>query len=330
MSKAQREAATRARRDRVRAEAAHTITEGDVPDVTKYALIIAFLSGGKDGQTALRVVADRARASGRLDRLHVVHADLGEAEWEGSVDLARAQAAAAAVPGERFHVVARTITTADGSRVREGLLTLVRRRGAWPDATNRYCTSAMKRDASAPLVTKLVNWYDPGRTYPGPVPVLIIMGMRAEEGPERAAKPSYRRDPRLTNKRRRHVDLWLPVHTWRLADIWSDIHTSNVPYSPVYDSTPGARDGLGLRRHSSRLCPLMTKSDLVASARRDPETAAQYAAVEAEIGHDFKHGLPMAHIVELAQNPDANEEETERGALFEAPSLTTHALAARR
>ena len=59
-----------------------TVTVGDVPDLRCYDVILVNSSAGKDSQASLDVVAAAARRAGVLHRVVVVHADLGEAEWD--------------------------------------------------------------------------------------------------------------------------------------------------------------------------------------------------------------------------------------------------------
>ena len=65
-----------------------TVTVGDVPDLRCYDVILVNSSAGKDSQASLDVVAAAARRAGVLHRVVVVHADLGEAEWDGVPELA--------------------------------------------------------------------------------------------------------------------------------------------------------------------------------------------------------------------------------------------------
>lgn len=68
------------------------------PDLSSYDLIVVSTSGGKDSQVALDVTIAEARRAGVLDRVHVVHADLGADEWAGTTDLVIAQAEHYGVP----------------------------------------------------------------------------------------------------------------------------------------------------------------------------------------------------------------------------------------
>ena len=99
-------------------------------DLSSYDLIVLNTSGGKDSQTMVRLVADRARAENvPSERLIAVHADLGRAEWPGTGELARTQAETAGV------------TFLSVTRPQGDLLEHVERRGMWPSPAARYCTS---------------------------------------------------------------------------------------------------------------------------------------------------------------------------------------------
>ena len=103
-----------------------TVTDANTPDLRDYEICIVNSSAGKDSQATLDVVATAARAAGLLDRLVVVHADLGDAEWDGVTELA---AEHAAHYGLRFEIARRE---RDGQV--ETILDRVEQRRMWPDA----------------------------------------------------------------------------------------------------------------------------------------------------------------------------------------------------
>ncbi len=102
------------------------------PDLASYDRLVVCSSAGKDSQAAMDVVAEAARSASVLDRVVVVHADLGDAEWPGTLELA---AEHAAHYGFRFEIVARR--RADGQV--DTILDRVAARGMWPDAARRWC-----------------------------------------------------------------------------------------------------------------------------------------------------------------------------------------------
>src|SRR5262245_17495408 len=103
------------------------------PNLTLYDIILVNSSAGKDSQAMLDVVVERAQVLSILNRVVVVHCDLGRVEWPGTRELAEAQARHY---GVRFEVV---------RREQGDLLSQVRRRRKWPDPKRRYCTSDQKR-----------------------------------------------------------------------------------------------------------------------------------------------------------------------------------------
>ena len=63
-----------------------------LPNLTAYDILLVNSSSGKDSQTMLDCVHERALEQGLADRITVVHADLGEVEWPGTRQLAETQA----------------------------------------------------------------------------------------------------------------------------------------------------------------------------------------------------------------------------------------------
>jgi hypothetical protein len=56
-----------------------------------------------------------------------------------------------------------------------------------------------------------------------------------------------------------------------------------------------------MSRLSCRFCVLASRSDLVCSARLNPELAQRYATVEAQTGHRFRMDLSMAEVIAEAE-----------------------------
>ncbi|WP_199523216.1 hypothetical protein [Kitasatospora sp. MBT66] len=96
--------------------------------------VLVHTSAGKDSVVALHRTVMAAKAAGCLDKVVVVHADLGPGtEWPGVRELAQRQAERY---GLRFVVVA-----AAG-----GFLGMVEARGMWPDAARRlWCVNCTNR-----------------------------------------------------------------------------------------------------------------------------------------------------------------------------------------
>lgn len=242
------------------------------PDLASYDILLANISGGKDSRTILRVLVMACITAGvPLSRIVCVFADVGaDDEWPGTADIAAEHAAAY---GLRFITVCRTVTDpATGRRRQQGLLEYIAHRGLWPDARNRFCTSDLKRGPILTVMTSLVTEARQAGITSRRVRLLNVMGMRAQESADRRLMAPFSRDQGASNKTRREVDQWLPIHHWTAEEVWADIRASGVPYHYAYD--------LGFPRVSCTLCVLASKSSLIRAAQLFPERAARRIAVE--------------------------------------------------
>ncbi|MFD5814685.1 phosphoadenosine phosphosulfate reductase family protein [Streptomyces sp. NPDC127038] len=271
--------------------------------------VVVSSSGGKDSQAMLSHVVQRAKVLGVLDKVVVVHADLGRAEWGGTRELAELQARLCGV--RRFEVVrASGPDLLDRVEVRFGKLRAKAERDAlkagedpskarvppaWPSSSARWCTSDVKRGPIWTLYTRLAGELAHlGR----PVRILACIGQRAAESDQRAQLAPVEID-RTASNGKRHITTWRPIHAWSDRKVWREIARSRLPYHPAYD--------WGNRRLSCVLCVLGCSSDLVNGARRVPELAAAYARTEVAVGADFKKGLSMREIIRRARVLDELE-----------------------
>lgn len=252
-------------------------------DLTSYDVILLNTSGGKDSQCTIDEVVRQATLAGVKERLVAVHCDLGRVEWQGTRELAERQCQHY---GLRFEVV-----KAPGG----DLLAHIERRGMFPDNMNRYCTSDLKRSPVRTLMTRLADEFHggphagPGKAYAGrPCRILNCMGLRAEESPARAKRPAFSYDKAASNKTRRHVDEWLPIHHWSTDEVWARIRESGVPYHFAYV--------LGMPRLSCVFCIFAPREALLIGGHQNPELLADYVAVEQRIGHTFRQNQTLIEI----------------------------------
>lgn len=99
--------------------------------LSAYDWIVVNSSGGKDSQAMLDEVCQRAAAEGVLSRVIVAHADLGRVEWQGTREIAQAQAECYGVP---FVAV---------WRKQGDLLNQIESRGKFPGPATRFCTGGL-------------------------------------------------------------------------------------------------------------------------------------------------------------------------------------------
>jgi 3'-phosphoadenosine 5'-phosphosulfate sulfotransferase (PAPS reductase)/FAD synthetase len=249
------------------------------PDLSSYDVIEISSSAGKDSQAMLFYVAGLLRERSLLDRGVVVHADLGRVEWPGTREIAEAQAKAA---GLSFKARARP---------QGDLLTHVEQIGKWPMPTQRYCTADHKRGQILVVMTELAAEARARRGLPDDAPIRILncIGLRAEESPGRRRAAAFQPRARGSSARRQ-IDVWLPIHAWTEAEVWSAVRASGAPVHPAYAA--------GLPRASCVLCIYAPEAALQIAGAANPALLAEYAAVERRIGHTVRRHLPIAKVAD--------------------------------
>jgi len=254
-----------------------------VPDLDSYDWIVISSSAGKDSLAMLDYVCQLATEAGIIDRVIVVHCNLGRVEWPRTKELAEQQADRYSV---RFIVV---------WRQQGDLLQQVESRGMWPSPRQRYCTSDQKRAPVHKLFTILVNEIQPINR---PVRILSCQGMRAEESPARSKLFPFAKDERASNGRR-HIDTWLPLHRWTANDVWDRIKSSRASdlVHPAY--------ALGMPRLSCCFCIFAPKSALVLAGKHNPELLAEYVRIENKIRHKFRVELSLSDVQTAVQQEEA-------------------------
>tara|TARA_R110000824_G_scaffold6321_7_gene29291 strand:+ start:716 stop:1519 length:804 start_codon:yes stop_codon:yes gene_type:complete len=254
------------------------------PDLTSFDVLLLNSSAGKDSQTMIDEVVKLADAAGVRDRIVVVHCDLGRAEWEGTADLAKAQADHY---GLRFEIV---------RRPQGDLLAQIEARGMFPSSAARYCTSDQKTGQVARLMTQLVKEQREALGTTRRIRILNMLGIRAQESSARAKKEALGLEKKASNGKR-EVVRWLPIFDWTEDEVWASIKATGVPYHAAYDA--------GMPRLSCAFCVLASRSALVLSAQLNPALAQQYVELEERIDHRFTNTTSMAEIVNEAKTATA-------------------------
>ncbi len=241
--------------------------------LSQWQWIVVNTSGGKDSQTALRhIVAACDRENVDRSRIVASHQHLGRCEWPGTLQLVEQHAR---IYGIRLE----TSQYRNKAREQIDLLEYVRRRGKWPSAKQRFCTSEFKRGPGGRVLVRL------GQERPGPI--LNIYGFRAVESTARAKKREFSFNRRFSSSSRMVFD-WLPIHDMSLDEVWTDIRASGVPYHPAYD--------LGMPRLSCCFCIFAPKAALMIAGRANPALLDDYCDTEHAIGHTFQPDRPISAI----------------------------------
>lgn len=213
------------------------------------------------------------------DQLLVVHASLGEVEWEGAQELAQEQAARAGLP---FLVAKAGKTFFDmvehRFKVRPGPNS-----PCFPSAANRQCTSDLKRD---PIQREVRRW----AKEKGFSTVVTCLGIRAAESPGRARRATLSLNRRGTIASRTWYE-WLPIHDLATADVFATIKEAGQEPHWAYAA--------GNTRLSCVFCILASPRDLANGAAHRPELLKKYVEIEQRTGYTMHQSRkPLLQLVQ--------------------------------
>lgn len=235
--------------------------------IARGALFVVNHSGGKDSQAMYLAVRDLVPR----DQIVIVHADLGEVEWDGAVEHIKATTS-----GEPLHVC----------RARRTLLQMIEERGMFPSPSLRQCTSDLKRGPIERTIRRL-----------GAKLIVNCMGMRAEESCSRAKLTPFKFNERNSKAGREWYD-WLPIHGMSTAEVFARIKAAGQEPHPIYAA--------GMTRFSCCFCVMASKADLTTAARLNPALYRKYVELERSTGQVMlmptkKHGrLTLEQVTGVA------------------------------
>lgn len=267
------------------------------------ALVIVNHSGGKDSQAMyLHLTRDLGVPH---DQIRVVHADLPGADWPGTLDHVKR------VVDHDVKVVRAQFK--DGA-IKE-LYDYVMRRGKFPSAQQRYCTSDLKtspinawiRQALCELngLKKPCDLDKPGARRV----VISAMGMRAEESDNRAGLAEWELNVGESTAGRAWFE-FLPIHRWSTAQVFRMIKRHGQEPFWIYGRTPAARRRLKeagsvdergnpvpMQRMSCVFCIMGSLRDIGVASKIGPAGIAETICdIEQETGHTFKKDLTFPQL----------------------------------
>lgn len=240
------------------------------------ALFVLNDSGGKDSQAMRIALGPILQAAGLRLSTVVMHAALGDVEWPGALEHAKAGADR---DGFRFHVATATKTFFEmvehRYKVRPGPGS-----PCWPSAANRQCTSDLKRGPIEREIRRLLPEY---RT----LNVVTCMGIRREESPARGKLEPLKRSER-NSKAGRDWWEWLPIFEMTKRQVFESIAAAGEAPHPAYAA--------GNDRLSCMFCIMGSRKDLRNAALANPELYRRYVAMEERTGytmHQSRLSLPQ-------------------------------------
>lgn len=233
--------------------------------IAQNALFVVNHSGGKDSQAMMAEMLKVIPAS----QMVVIHADLGEVEWEGAKELAAKQAADAGVD----FIVA---LPWDKTGATKGIISEVERKFAakpgtvpYPSAKNRWCTSDLKRTP----IERETRRYMKAK---GLKLAVNCEGLRAQESDKRAKCVPFQVNAELSKAGRQVFD-WLPIHSMQLDQVWTSISEAGQAPHWAYAA--------GNERLSCVFCVMGSKNDLINGAKHRPDLFAKYVEIEERTGY---------------------------------------------
>lgn len=253
----------------------------DLPDVIRQmcdagALFAVNHSAGKDSQAMLIMLRKMGIPD---DQMVVVHADLGDVEWDGNLD--HIEKTSGGLP----------LITA---KSKSGFFEMVERRQMFPSAAQRQCTSDLKR---GPIERELRGYLKAHPRFQGRL--VNCMGMRAAESPARARRSVLTRSERNSKAGREWWD-WLPIHNLTTEQVFETIKAAG--------QSPHRAYSLGMTRLSCCFCILASASDLKTSAQANPELYRRYVLTERRIGHTLSMSRrPLTEITGIPIDEDQAE-----------------------
>lgn len=227
--------------------------------IKKGALFVANHSGGKDSQAMLIRLLEIVPPS----QMIVVHASLGEVEWEGALEHAQTQATASGV----LFIVAHAVKTF--FEMVEHRFAVRPESPSWPSAANRQCTSDLKRGP----IQREVRRYAKENGFS-----LIVncMGLRASESAGRAKKEVFKRSAENSVAGRDWYE-WLPIHALTTEEVFATIRGAGQLPHWAYRA--------GNERLSCVFCIMGSKRDIANGARYRPALFAKYVEMERRTGY---------------------------------------------
>ena len=267
------------------------------------------ISGGKDGQAMTKHIVDWWTNNNFSGDIFAIHSDLGRIEWEQSLPQCKKIC-------KMFGIKLVVVRREKGDMIDrwQERMDVLKGTGKpfWSSASQRYCTSDMKRSP----INKYLRKYNF---------IISAEGIRAEESKARAGKPICHIRTHITFKRLKDMALgqalecrkdnerlaitWNPILKYTIGDVWKtfghtqeDLNTRRQLY--VQGKAQEALKGwsfhpayvLGNERVSCSMCILACNSDVRNGIKHYPKIYNILRRMELKSGCTFKNGKSLFEI----------------------------------
>jgi len=204
-------------------------------------------SGGKDSQAMLAKLVKL----GLRDKLVIIHADLGEMEWEPMQNWIEENSF-----GIPVYVVKSKLSFFD----------LCRKYKRLPSGQAQFCTSELKTRPCEDFIKSYCKERGINR-------VISALGIRAEESPGRAKKGEFIHKTKL-------ITIWNPILNYKLLDVKYEIACAGQKMHWVYSK--------GYSRLSCVMCVFGRIGEHKQMAKDRPETFKKMSELERELGKTIR------------------------------------------
>ncbi len=257
--------------------------------------LIVAISGGKDSDAMLILLARAREQFGWPGRFVAMHNHVGRMEWPQSLQHCKDMAASV---GAEFVVTERP----QGDLIDQIRDRMAKRPDAppFPSSAARYCTSDQKRAQADKWLRNNITGN-----------AVIALGLRGEESPRRARKPVVEERKRASAPTKgRQIWNWLPIQHHLLDDVWNTLlpdggvkllewhqrhYQETGRVDPAWNYHPAYV--FGNERLSCALCVLASRNDLINGAQHNPELFNELVSIEIESGFDFQQGKPLSELL---------------------------------
>lgn len=247
-----------------------------------YSAIVVSISGGKDSQTILGVVSSMAREQVYGGQIIAIHANTGM-EWPQS--LPQCQMLCNHY-GIKLVLAEPNTPLPQRIEARCRALSVQGKKGGWPSAKCRYCTSDCKRNP----IWKVIRNRFPAKSHAS---ILSVTGERRQESSHRAKLNAIDDNVTLTAGSRT-VRNWRPILDYTIDDVWRHIAATGLPRHIAYDR--------GNERLSCAICVLAKEGDIRNGADECPELASHLLRIERDTGHTFRNKKSLAEILKRSES----------------------------
>ena len=255
--------------------------------LTQHAPVAIGISGGKDSSACAWAVMAYLNQIGHRGPRVLIHADLGQIEWEDSARICQQVAEQLGIPlitvqRPQGGMIDRWLQRWQANVERYKNLSCVSLILPWSTPSMRFCTSELKTAIICQRLTEL---------FPNQK-IISVSGVRRAESKDRQNTPVQKIQPALLRKKKKTSGItWNPLVDWSLAQVWAAHKAGQLPLHQAYRQ-------YGCSRVSCSFCIMSSQPDL-RGALKAPHNHVAYrllVKLESESSFSFQGSTWLASL----------------------------------